>query len=147
MTDDTTPDDGDEKDTETVRVQSYIPAYQKEIWDDHADTLGMTQSEFIRSMVQAGRRGFLTGPDVAGGHAPGEGDAGDPDLPEIVRDRVLITLRTLDHVTHEELAEIVTTDVEQALDAVLDDLQDESAIRHQRDGYTLVDDPEADDGE
>lgn len=105
MSDDNIDSETDEQNTETVRVQTYIPAYQKVIWEDHADTLGMSTAEFVRSMVQAGRRGYLTGPDVPGGHAPGEGDAGDPELPDIVRERALITLRQLDHVTHDELVD------------------------------------------
>lgn len=37
-------------------AKAYIPEQQKEKWDGHADELGMSQSEFIRCMVQAGRR-------------------------------------------------------------------------------------------
>jgi protoporphyrinogen oxidase len=142
-----TDTDPDDVDTETKRVQTYIPAYQKEIWQEHADTLGMSTAEFVRSMVQAGRRGYLTGPDVAGGHAPGEGDAGEPDLPEIIRERTLAVLRVVDHVRREELQEVLTEDVEEALDAVLDDLQEENAVLRRRDGFELVDDPEGDDVE
>jgi len=39
-------------------VKTYVPEDQKAIWQDHADDLGMSQSEFVRTMVQAGRRGF-----------------------------------------------------------------------------------------
>lgn len=138
-------DEESEKDTETKRVQSYVPAYQKEIWSEHADTLGMNQSEFIRSMVQAGRRGYLTGPDFAGGHGPGEGDAGEPELPDIVRERALTVLRALEYVTRDEIQEVLAEDVTQALDAVLDDLQQENVVLRRRDGFELVDDPELDD--
>lgn len=44
--------------TERTAVKTYIPAYQKEEWAAHADELDMSMSEFIRSMVQAGRKGF-----------------------------------------------------------------------------------------
>lgn len=45
-------------DTSRTAVKTYVPAYQKRLWADHADELGMSQSEFVRTMVQAGRRGF-----------------------------------------------------------------------------------------
>jgi len=39
-------------------VKTFVPAYQKTEWKRHADELGMSQSEFVRTMVQAGRRDF-----------------------------------------------------------------------------------------
>ncbi|MDZ7730471.1 MAG: hypothetical protein U5K37_05470 [Natrialbaceae archaeon] len=42
-----------ESDRATVRT--YIPAYQKDHWAEHADELNMSLSEFVRTMVQAGR--------------------------------------------------------------------------------------------
>jgi|GEM_PF-99889 len=49
-----------ERDADTSRtaVKTYVPAYQKRLWADHADELGMSQSEFVRTMVQAGRSDF-----------------------------------------------------------------------------------------
>ncbi len=44
--------------TERAVVRTYVPAYQKAHWQDHADELDMSQSEFVRTMVQAGRSGF-----------------------------------------------------------------------------------------
>lgn len=46
-------------DTSRVAVKTYVPAYQKEAWAAEAEELDMSQSEFVRTMVQAGRRGFL----------------------------------------------------------------------------------------
>src|SRR6056297_3482271 len=48
----------DSADTSRSTVKTYVPAYQKASWQDHADDLDMSQSEFVRTMVQAGRRGF-----------------------------------------------------------------------------------------
>ncbi|MFQ3293259.1 MAG: hypothetical protein ACI8VE_000321 [Natrialbaceae archaeon] len=45
-------------DTERSVVKTYVPAYQKALWQRQAETLEMSQSEFVRTMVQAGRRGF-----------------------------------------------------------------------------------------
>lgn len=53
------------RDDERKTAKTYIPAYQKEEWKEHADELGMSQSEFIRCMVQAGRKVFA--PDEEGG--------------------------------------------------------------------------------
>jgi hypothetical protein len=39
-----------------VPVTTRVPGYQKEAWLDDADELDMSQSEFVRTMVQAGRR-------------------------------------------------------------------------------------------
>ena len=47
-----------EPDVERAVVKTYVPAYQKDAWVDHADRLDMSQSEFVRTMVQAGRSGF-----------------------------------------------------------------------------------------
>jgi len=47
-----------EGDTERVTVRTYVPKYQRDEWDDHAEDLDMSRSEFIRTMVQAGRRTF-----------------------------------------------------------------------------------------
>lgn len=41
---------------ERVRVGTYVPAWQRDAWAAHAEALGMTQSEFVRTMVQAGRQ-------------------------------------------------------------------------------------------
>lgn len=126
--------DGEDDDSERVSARTYLPEYQRDIWDDDADRLDMTRSEFIRSMVQAGRRGFT------GDEAPGAGDAGDDRLPAIAGEAVLTALDQLDTVRYEELREILVEDMTRALDAALDELQAENTIIHTRDeGYTLVD--------
>lgn len=134
----TSDDGGEDDETERVSARTYIPEYQRDIWDDHADRLDMTRSEFIRSMVQAGRRGY-TGEAID--ETPGAGDAGDDRLPAIASDAVLTALEQLDTVRYEELREILVEDMTRALDAALDELQAENTIIHTRDeGYTLLDD-------
>lgn len=44
---------------ESVAVKTTVPAYQRDEWDQHADELGMSRSEFLRCMVQAGRHDLL----------------------------------------------------------------------------------------
>ena len=48
----------DGEDTSRTQVRTYVPAYQKSEWESHADELDMSQSEFVRTMVQAGRTRF-----------------------------------------------------------------------------------------
>jgi hypothetical protein len=47
--------------TDRTVVKTYVPRYQKEIWAQEAEQRGMSQSEFLRAMVQAGRSGFEGG--------------------------------------------------------------------------------------
>lgn len=43
---------------ERVAVKTYVPSEQKQLWVSHADELEMTLSEYLRTMVQAGRAPF-----------------------------------------------------------------------------------------
>ena len=44
-----------------VTINTYVPEYQRDLWKQHAELLDMNLSEFVRAMVQAGRRDFDTG--------------------------------------------------------------------------------------
>lgn len=52
---------------EQTPVTTRVPAYQKEAWRADAEELGMSQSEFVRTMVQAGRRELGLADDPHGG--------------------------------------------------------------------------------
>jgi hypothetical protein len=121
-------------DTSQARVQTYVPAYQKEEWQAHADELGMSLSEFVRSMVQAGRRGF-TGESASGSEPTGEEPGGRADSDADPRgsrleDRVLSTLADGDSYDWDELVAAVTDDLEAQLDEVLQELQARDEIRY-----------------
>lgn len=45
-------------DTDRAAVRTYVPTYQKGEWERDAEGRDMSLSEFVRCMVQAGRRGF-----------------------------------------------------------------------------------------
>lgn len=129
----------DEDDTVRTSVRTYLPEYQKAEWESHADALGMSRSEFVRSMVQAGRRGFLEDGSPAadpGGDGSETGSNG-ADLEPVILD-------ALDEgaLGWEELLAAVTDDVEGRLDETLQDLQEEDRVRYsgREGGYTLVDD-------
>jgi len=118
-------------------VKTYVPAEQKDVWRDHADELDMSLSEFVRTMVQAGRKGFA--PTESEGNAepaPEPSDPGGRDLETRVHAVLESGPRSWD-----ELVEAVVGDVEDELEATLEDLQERNRVRYSgRDGgYVLTD--------
>lgn len=133
-------------DTTRTKVETYLPAYQKERWREHAQQLGMSQSEFVKTMVQAGRRGF--GAREAGETEAEDGSSEDtvePGSPDPdprdsdIEDRVLAVLDE-GACSWEGLVERMTGDLEERLDAVLEELQRENRIRYsgRKGGYTIT---------
>jgi hypothetical protein len=125
--------DGD-VDTSRARIQTYVPSYQKAEWQAHADELDMSLSEFVRSMVQAGRRGFSEAhrtESAPQSENPGEGEYSD-DNPrgEHLEDRVLSILDDGGCYDWNELLDAVTDDVETRLEEALETLQDRGEIKH-----------------
>jgi DNA-binding ferritin-like protein (Dps family) len=119
---------------DTKRVSTYVPTEQKREWKDHAERLDMTQSEFVRTMVQAGRRDFtISREETQTSDATPGGDG--------LKDAVLDTLRTADHLDWDELVAELTDTVEDDIERVLDELQDDNRVRYSgRDGgYSLTD--------
>jgi hypothetical protein len=123
-------------DADSVAVKTYVPPYQKERWREHADRLGMTQSEFVRTMVQAGRRDFEV-PDPPGREESGEGDGSG--LEPLVRG----ALDPEQHRSWDDLLEALTEDLEERLEETLASLQEENVVQYsgRRGGYTLVEEP------
>jgi hypothetical protein len=123
-------------------VQTYVPKYQKDVWQDHADDLEMTQSEFVRTMVQAGRRGFLSNADPGRDSRPSGGASSDPDPQGAsIEEAVTALLEREGPLGWDQLVEQLTADVEDRLDDALAALQDENRLRYSgRDGgYVLTD--------
>jgi hypothetical protein len=116
--------------TDSVAVKTYVPAYQKDRWREHADQLGMSQSEFVRTMVQAGRRDF----EIPSDEEPAE--AASSGLEPQVRD----ALDPDDHCSWDELVERVTDGVEDRLEETLSSLQESNVVQYsgRHGGYTLV---------
>jgi len=132
---------------ERVSVQTYVSASQRDRWRDEADELDMTQAEYVRSMVQAGRRSFDLSTEL--GSLSGETEKPDktpsPDATPRgngLKDRVLEVVRELEFADWDELVAGVTDDIEQRLDETLEELQSEDRIRYsgRHGGYTVVDD-------
>ena len=127
-----------------VSVQTYVPAAQRQVWRDEADEMDMSQAEYVRTMVQAGRRSF----DLADGGSTGAGigeGAGSPDAnPGVsgLKDRVLGVLETEEVADWDDIRAAVTDDIDDRLEEALSELQGEDAIRYsgRRDGYVVVED-------
>ncbi|MFB6163521.1 MAG: DUF5805 domain-containing protein [Halococcoides sp.] len=107
-------------------VKTYVPEYQKDEWQTHADDLDMSLSEFVRTMVQAGRRGFLDDDNEA------DRDGLEADVLDALGEEVL---------SWDELKEHLIDSVESDLEATLTRLQDEGRVRYsgREGGYTIVD--------
>lgn len=117
-----------EQDTSRVVVQAYLPAYQREEWDEHADELDMSRSEFVRTMVQAGRRVF-------DGEIEAELESPDRQTGETAADRGLEN-RVVDILDGEgplqwdDLLRRVSGDIENRLEETLQELQEQNRIRY-----------------
>lgn len=123
----------DDSDTSRTKVETYIPAYQKEIWQAHAEELSMSQSEFVRTMVQAGRRGF--GADETDEQADLDGNSVQPTSSDTTPggndlEDWLLDVLDGEACSWEELVERMTEDVEEQLDTVLEQLQRENRIQY-----------------
>ncbi|NUC72089.1 hypothetical protein HTZ84_07165 [Haloterrigena sp. SYSU A558-1] len=126
-------------DDERVAVKTYVPRYQKELWEAQAEELEMSQSEFVRTMVQAGRTSYEIPTD--GTTEQGGSDAGATGGADLA-DRILEVLQRRGVLDWDDLVDALVDDVEADLDAELQRLQDENRIRYSgRDGgYVVTDD-------
>lgn len=118
-------------------VKTYVPDDQKAVWSDHAEELDMSLSEFVRTMVQAGRRGFTIEPSRPADEPDSpDADPGDRDLETRIDAALTAGPRSWD-----ELVEAVVDDIEDELAETLDDLQARDRVRYSgRDGgYVLTD--------
>jgi hypothetical protein len=120
-----------------VSVQTYVPAGQRDRWREEAEKLDMSQAEYVRTMVQAGRRGF----DLAdGSDEPASPDA-TPGV-DGLKTRVLAVLEERGTADWDALLAGVTDDIEERLDETLEELQAENQVRYngRQGGYTVVED-------
>lgn len=132
----------DDTDTERTVMKTYVPRYQKQLWLDEAERLDMTQSEFLRTMVQAGRRDLLDG----GSDSADESTAEDHRSRDVnpwgddLETQILIELSADEYRTWEELRDSLIGDLDDRLDEALVQLdRDDKLSRHPRDGsYRLT---------
>ena len=133
-------------DTERVGVRTYVPRFQKSEWAEEAAALDMSQAEFVRTMVQAGRRSFDLGESDGPTDRNADETRSDDATPRVngLQDRLLDLLDPSEHLSWDELIAGLTDDIEDRLDAALSDLQEQGRVTHsgRHGGYTLVDDGE-----
>lgn len=129
---------------ERASVRTYIPRYQKEAWVEDADRLGMSQAEFVRTMVQAGRRSFDF--DTESGSTPSNSVESDSEgaTPGVkgLEQQLISLLDGESHQSWDELLAGVTDDVEERLEETLEALQQENQVHYsgRHGGYTLTTD-------
>lgn len=129
-----------DEEAEWVSMKVNIPRWQKDEWVAHADQLDMTQSEFLRAMVQAGRSSIdESSPDELGSLDATPGDDG-------LEERVLDVLRGSGYLTWDDILEELTDDIEKRLTDALDTHQENNLIQYsgRNGGYTITGD--GDDG-
>jgi len=125
-------------DDERVSVQTYVPSTQRERWRKEAAELDMSNAEYVRTMVQAGRRSF----DLYTADDAPESAISDPTPGVKLEDRVLEVLREEEFSDWDRLLAGVTDGIEDRLEGTLDDLQAAGRIKYsgRHGGYTVVDD-------
>jgi hypothetical protein len=134
--------ESDRDDSRTV-VKTYVPAYQRDEWDDHADELDMSRSEFVRAMVQAGRRGFegedRPATDQTASADPGPEPEGPRESATDLESAVLEALSGGGYLSWDDLLAAVTDDIEAQLEETLQELQETGQVRYsgRNGGYTL----------
>ncbi|SFR68899.1 DUF5805 domain-containing protein [Halogeometricum limi] len=128
----------DDGETERTTVQTYVPAYQKDEWKRHAERLGMSQSEFVRTMVQAGRRDFEI--PERGAEPTASEDADEAAGRGEFERRVLDALSAAEHRSWDDLIESLTDDIEDRLDETLQELQASNDVQYsgRHGGYALA---------
>ena len=115
-------------------VTTRVSPEQKDHWREDAQRLGMSQSEFVRTMVQAGRRELgLSGDERIGDSRPTREEPGFEDTNprgEALEDRVLELLDQREARSWEELVEALTAGLEERLDETLGELQESGRVRY-----------------
>ncbi|MFP4591095.1 MAG: DUF5805 domain-containing protein [Halobacteriales archaeon] len=111
-----------------VAVKTYVPREQKQLWEDHAENLEMTLSEYLRTMVQSGRSPFEVEKDRSSDANP-RGD----DLETTIRD-----ILAEGPATFEDLSDEIIGSLEEQLDRTLMEM-DKVVISGRTGEYRLVD--------
>ena len=103
-----------------VVVKTYVSNHQKEIWERHAEELGMSMSEFLRTMVQSGRQPFDPPEDQSSDENPRGNDL----------KTVILDILETRNASWDELYDAVAGDIEEQLDETLGELQQNGKIIH-----------------
>jgi hypothetical protein len=118
--------------TETrVSIKTSVPEYQKEAWVEHANALDMSQSEFLATMIQAGRRVFEE--DGLEGPSPDANPRGNG-----LESHVLDTLSEDRYVGFEELLDSTADELDSLLQSLVQ--SGRVVMSNRKGGFRLVED-------
>jgi hypothetical protein len=122
-----------------VAIQTYVPESQSDVWTKEADEMDVSRSEYVRMMVQAGRRNF----DLSGHKEPERSgtEMSDEDTePLELESRVMTALDSKGPLSWEDLIEEISGSLETRLETTLDTLQSSNKIKYsgRHGGYTVV---------
>lgn len=99
------------------RIKTSIPEEQAEIWEKEAEEMNVTRAEYVRLMIQAGRRNF---------------GLAEPETPESdginIESRVIDALQEHGEMSWDELVEKAVGDVESEVEKVIDKLDEEGRV-------------------
>jgi len=115
-----------------VSVKTRVPQYQKDAWQAHAAALDMSQSEYVRTMIQAGRRDFkLEPPEPRSRDAdPGGSHLETPLLEELSAD---------EYQDFDAIVDSLAEEIEDLIDDTLQELTASGKVAVSgRKGYRLT---------
>lgn len=128
-----------ESNTERKRVQTYVPAYQREEWERRAESMDMSLSEFVRTMTQAGKRGFDETVEAGKEDGASTPSSGAEPQGSRLEDRVLSALPADEYLDWDELVAAVQEEFEAELGESIDDLLERGEVEHRHGrGYALA---------
>ncbi len=113
-------------DSEKVNIGFEVPKRERAQWQDHADELNMSYSEYYRSMIRAGQREFGLADETP------TDDTQNDDLEARIRDQ----LSPDQPVQFDDLVDAIVGDLEDEIEDVLMNL-DEATYRPRSGGYVL----------
>lgn len=133
-----------DREAERTTIKTTIPPYQKDEWKRHADELDMSQAEFVRAMVQAGRKGFeFEGLSESWGNVPEkDGEGGVTPGGNGLEERILELLEDDGPQDWDQIIAGLTDGIEERLEEALDELQRSNHIQYssRKGGYVVIDD-------
>ena len=108
----------DKRDAETVRSSFSMPDYQREVWNEEAEEMGISFGEYVRMMIQAGRREL-------GYTEPDSDPSNGPDL----ESQIIDILEEHDgDATWSELIDGVLGDLEDEIEDTVGELEEEGVV-------------------
>lgn len=105
-----------------------------EEWAADAESMGVSLSEYVRRMARAGRRqwGYDHVTDADEPHVQFDENrlSTDEETITIIREMAIRNLSAKDGITEEELADLITRDIEQEIADQLEQLMQEGEVKY-----------------